>query len=41
MMIKRIGIVGAGAIGCSLGSALYREYGMIFVLLQRERGLKS
>ena len=39
MMIKRIGIVGAGAIGCSLGSALYREYGD--VLLQRERGLKS
>lgn len=26
MMIKRIGIVGAGAIGCSLGSALYHVY---------------
>lgn len=26
-MINRIGIVGAGAIGCSLGSALYETYG--------------
>lgn len=29
-MINRIGIVGAGAIGCSLGSALYETYGERF-----------
>ncbi len=34
-MIKRIGIVGAGAIGCSLGSALYREYGDDFCFVAK------
>ncbi|MBS6765008.1 MAG: ketopantoate reductase family protein [Clostridium sp.] len=34
-MIKRIGIVGAGAVGSSLGSALYLKYGNDFCFVAR------
>lgn len=34
-MMNRIGIIGAGAIGCSLGSALYRTYGDRFCFVAR------
>lgn len=34
-MINRVGIIGAGAIGCSLGSALYETYGERFCFVAR------
>ena len=40
-MIKRIGIIGAGAVGCSLGSAFYEKYGDQFCFVaQGERAKK-